>query len=260
MRQSGFNCMAALALVSAPAVATADPSGFDIMNNVENRKDGKDQKATITLEIKPENGTPRLRKFTFLRKTYDDHRKYVTYFVAPADVRNSAFLEWDMQKGETDRRWLYLPAIAQVRRLTTGDERNAFFGSDFVYEDVTNRDPELDEHKVVGSEKIKSWDCWVIESMPKEKRKVEFAKYKTWVWKDDAIIVKQDFYDEGGKMFKSFEMASLKQVDGIWSWHQAVMTNMKTKSRSRVQLSDIKYNTDIADESFTERQLTRGAP
>jgi outer membrane lipoprotein-sorting protein len=254
-----LSCIAAFAIVSTPLIALADPSGLEIMEGVENRADGKDQKSTVTLEIKPERGTPRLRKFEFMRKTFPDHRKYVTYFVAPADVRNSAFLEWDMRK-ESDRRWLYLPAVGQVRRLTTGDERNAFFGSDFVYEDVTNRDPDLDDHKVVASEKIKQWDCWVLESTPKEAGKVEFTKYKTWVWKDTPIIVKQEFYDSAGKVFKAFEMVSLQQVQNIWSWHQAVMTNSKTNSRSRLQLSEVKYNTDIPDENFTERQITRGLP
>jgi outer membrane lipoprotein-sorting protein len=260
MKTNRITWIAASVIASAPISAlAADPTGPEIMSSVENRADGKDQISTVTMEVKPERGTAQVRKFTFMRKTFDDHRKYVTFFIAPPDVRNSAFLEWDMQK-ESDRRWLYLPALGQVRRLTTGDERNAFFGSDFVYEDVTNRDPDLDEHKLTGSEKVKQWECWVIESTPKDAGKVDFTKYKTWVWKETPIIVKQEYYDNAGKVFKVFEQSSLQQIQGIWGWHQATMTNLKSNSKTKIELSAVKYNTSIPDENFTERQISRGAP
>lgn len=246
-------------LVSSGTAQAKKPTGQEIMHSVEHRDDGKDELATVTLEVKPKNGSKRLRRFNFLRKDYDDHKKIVTYFIAPLDVRNSAFLTWDMYDGSPDPRWLYLPAVGQIRRMSPGDERTSFFGSDFVFEDLTNRDPELDSHKLVGEEKVKEWDCWVVESRPKDGG-VEFTTFKSWVWKVSPLLIKQEFYNDAGKPIRRGEIASLKKVQDIWTWHRGTMWNLETGSRSRLVLSDVKYDTGIPDTHFSQRQLRRGSP
>ena len=253
----------AVALALAPAVAGAgDPKGGDanqLMNKVEERDDGKDQTSTISLEIQPKKGTKRLRRFVLLRKEYPKLTKMVTFFLAPTDVRDSAFMVWD-KRGAEDQRWLYLPAVGQVRRLAASDSRQSFFGSDFVYEDLTNRDPELDTHEMVGSQKVDDWDCIVVESKPKEGRGLDFVKYRSWVWKDDPIVLRQEYYDASGTAVRRFQAHALKKTDGVWTWVQGTMWNLKSGSRSRFELSDVGYNKGVQDERFAENQLSRGAP
>lgn len=258
-----------LLLTPSPARAQSDnsnssgkagaPDGTKIMENVEDRDDGRDQISTVTLEIHPKQGAKRLRRFVLLRKEYDRLTKLVTFFLAPTDVRDSAFLVWD-KRGGADQRWLYLPAIGQVRRLSVDDDRSSFFGSDFVYEDMTNRDPELDSHKLVGSQKVDSWDCWVVESTPKNARGLDFVRYRSWVWKEGMLPVRQEYYDAGGKAIRRGQAHDLQKIQGIWTWHRGSMSNLKTGSRSRIEVGEVKYNAGVPDERFAENQLSRGAP
>jgi len=84
------------ACLAAPAAAHAGtPTGAQIMEAVENRDDGKTQINTVSLEIRPAKGTKRVRRFALMRKEYPSITKLVTFFQAPADVRNSALLVWD---------------------------------------------------------------------------------------------------------------------------------------------------------------------
>jgi outer membrane lipoprotein-sorting protein len=254
----------AVTLALSPALAGAGGStkagdANQLMNQVEERDDGKDQTSTISLEIQPKKGTKRLRRFVLLRKEYPKLTKMVTFFLAPTDVRDSAFMVWD-KRGAEDQRWLYLPAVGQVRRLAASDSRQSFFGSDFVYEDLTNRDPELDTHEMVGSQKVDDWDCVVVESKPKEGRGLDFVRYRSWVWKDDPIVLRQEYYDNSGNPVRRFQAHSLKKTDGVWTWVQGTMWNLKSGSRSRFELSDVGYNKGVQDERFAESQLSRGAP
>jgi hypothetical protein len=246
------------ALPKAPAWA-GSPTGEDIMKAVENRNDGRTMVSKVTLEISPKQGTKRLREFVMMRKEAEDATKLVTFFLAPTDVRDSAFLVHD-RKGADDLRWLYLPAIGQVRQLSAQSDRQSFFGSDFVYEDLTNRDPDLDTHKLVATQKVDEWECWVIDSTPKNPRGLDFVSYRTWVWKDADLIVRQEYLDSAGKPVRRGQVASVKKIQDIWTWHQGTMTNLKTGSASKIEISDVRYNVELPDERFTESQLGRGAP
>ncbi|HWU91445.1 MAG TPA: outer membrane lipoprotein-sorting protein [Kofleriaceae bacterium] len=250
----------ALAVVLPPAAARAGaPTGGEIMEALENRNDGQTQISKVTLEVTPKQGTKRLRELVLMRKEYENVTKLVTFFLAPTDVRDSAFLVFD-RRGADDLRWLYLPAIGQVRQLSAQSDRQSFFGSDFVYEDLTNRDPDLDTHKLVATQKVNEWDCWVVESTPKNARGLDFATYRTWVWKDANLLVRQEFFDSAGKVVRRAEVSTVKKIQDIWTWQQVTMTNTKTGSSSKVQLSDVRYNVDVPDERFAESQLGRGAP
>lgn len=261
-RASNIVCGAAvaLAIVLPPAAARAGtPTGEEIMAAVENRNDGRTQIAKVTLEIAPKQGTKRLREFALMRKKYGDLTKLVTFFLAPADIRDAAFLVHD-RRGADDLRWLYLPAIGQVRQLSAQSTRQSFFGSDFVYEDLTNRDPDQDTHKLAATQKVDEWECWVVDSTPKNARGLDFVTYRTWVWKSADLVVRQEFSDGAGKVVRRAQVSSVKKIQDIWTWHQITMTDVKTGSSSKAELSDVKYNADIPDERFGESQLGRGAP
>lgn len=241
-----------------PAAASKDaPDGEKLMQAVEDRDDGKDQQAKITLQITPKKGQKRVRQFDLLRKEYPGETKLITVFSSPADVRGAAFLVVD-EHSKPDRRSIYLPAIGQVRKLTSSDDRTSFFASDFVYEELTNRDPEKDTHKFVAQQKVGQWECWVVDSKPKDPKSVEFASYRTWIWKDDPIYIRQEFYDKDGKVIRRGTMVKLAKVQGIWTGIQGKVENLKTGSTTLMEIANPKYNTGIADERFTEEQLSRG--
>jgi len=246
---------------AAPAAAqTADA----IMQRVEDKKFGEDLWAVQSLEIIPKSGQKRLRRYSILRKDYGSVSKLVTYLEAPTDVRGAAFMVWDEKKSD-DQRWLYLPAIGQVRQLVAGDDnRQGFFGSDFVLEDFTNRDPVQDTHKLVGSQKVDNWDCWVIDSTPKNTKGLDFASMRTWVTKNaDAasdMVVRQELKDAQGKVWHTLQVKEIKVIDGIATFTQLLAKNIKTGSESRIVQTDTKYNQGVPDERFNQSQLQRGAP
>jgi outer membrane lipoprotein-sorting protein len=243
----------------SPAYAGNPPTAADIMQKVEDKSFGKDASAIHQIEIIPKAGQKRFRKYQILRKEYPDTIKLVTFLSAPTDVAGAAFMVWDNKKSD-DQRWIYLPAIGQVRRLVVGDSRQSFFGSDFVFEDFTNRDPDLDTHKLIGAQKVDNWDCYVIESTPKNTSGLGFAKRKVWVWKDDPMQIREELYNAQGKVIRRIQAKEIKEIEHIQTFIQVVADDLQTGSQSRIEASDIHYNTNIPDERFQEAQLPRGAP
>ena len=255
-----FGVVVALGVALHPGASRAQaPTAAAIMDGVEHRNQGSDMTSTVTLEVTPKQGTKRLSQFVLLRKDDSGVIKLVTFFKAPTSVLGSALLVFD-RKGAADLRWLYLPAISQVRPVAGGGDRQSFFTSDFVYEDLTNRDPDKDDHTLVGTQKVDQWDCWVVDSTPKNARGLDFAKYRSWVWKTGNLIVRQEYYDGKGKVVRRGEARSVKQVQNIWTWHQGTMVNLKTGSSSRLEISNVKYDSNVPAKYFTDGQLPHGPP
>lgn len=119
---------------------SAELTGRDIMLKVYDRHDGNDQKGTMHMTLINRRGRTRERTVLFLSKDYGKDTKSITYFESPADVKGTGFLqsEYDDPSKEDDR-WLYLPALKKVRRITGSSKNEYFMGTDFTYDDIGKR-------------------------------------------------------------------------------------------------------------------------
>ena len=92
------------------------------------------------------------------------------FFSRPADVRDTVF-RVVKQVNDDDDRWLYLPDLDLVKRISAGDKRTSFVGSHFFYEDVSGRNTELDSYELVSENK----DSYVLKGTAKDPGNVEFS-------------------------------------------------------------------------------------
>ncbi|MCP4705441.1 MAG: outer membrane lipoprotein-sorting protein, partial [candidate division Zixibacteria bacterium] len=128
--------------------------------------------AEVTMTITNSRGKERIREFAMLRLDLEDGGKqmYYTYFRKPHDVSRLTFMVHKMPEA-SDNRWLYVPAVDLVKRISADDKGSSFVGSDFTYEDVSGRHWSEDNHTIVKEDKLGDNDVYVIESTPIKKYK-----------------------------------------------------------------------------------------
>ena len=173
-------------------------------------------------------------------------------FRRPADVDNTTFLVWK-KPGKDDDRWLYLPALDLVKRVSSADKRSSFVGSNFFYEDVSGRHVEAYDHKLLEANKT----YYIIESTPKDKASVEFASSKMWIHRDSSVVVKVEYRDEKGEVYRTYEALAVEKVQGYPTVTKARMKDLRSKSETNVTYSEVAYDLDLPDDIFTERYLRR---
>jgi outer membrane lipoprotein-sorting protein len=215
---------------------------------------GDDGKAVVNMELKNKDGKVRTRRFVMLRLDVAEGggQKYYTYFLEPSDVRRTSFMVWkDPEKD--DSRWIYVPAIDLVRRISAKDKGSSFVGSDFSYEDVSGRHWSEDDHTLLREEEKDGRSFYVIESVPKEED--SFAKKLTWVSRDHVLPEREEYYDKKGEMTRVFQAEEVKEVDGYVTITRRSMTDVKKDHVSTVEFSDIDYDMGVEDDLFTERYL-----
>lgn len=179
-------------------------------------------------------------------------QKFYVRFRQPADVDKTTFLVWK-KPGDDDDRWLYLPALDLVKRVSSADKRSSFVGSHFFYEDVSGRHVAADTHELVETTK----NYYVVESKPKDPKSVEFAAYKMWIHRESFTVVKVEFRDAAGEVYRRYEVLGVETVQGYPTVTKARMSDLRSNGSTTVTYSEVAYNLGLPDEIFTERYLRR---
>jgi hypothetical protein len=137
-----------LALVLGSFAQAANLTGRDIMVRVDNRDDGETQKAKMTMTLINKVGDKRIRKVVSYRKDYGKDSKAMMIFASPGDVRGTGYLSWEYDdQNKDDDRWLYLPALRKIRRISGSSNSDYFMGTDFTYDDMGDRN--VDEDRIL---------------------------------------------------------------------------------------------------------------
>lgn len=248
-----------LILWIAPGMLNAQKiSGKEIIENVYNRDEGDDQEAKLTMTLINSRGNERVRELKQFYKDYGEEEKKIMFFLSPADVRNTSFMNWSYDDPtKDDDQWIYLPALKKVKRISSDNKDDYFMGSDFTYDDLGERHPEEDKHKLLRTETLDGEECYVVESTPKESDYM-YSKVVTWVIKDKWIGLKKEFYDDDGDFLKTLRVKKYDKVQGFWTILHTEMENDQKNHKTIMKFEDLEINTGISDSYFTERRMSRG--
>ena len=253
--------LALVAFLGLPGWALAEaPEGATIMKMADEAPDGENGRAKVVMILSDSSDGVREREFTIARKDDADQAgesRYFIEFAKPADVKGMRFLIWDHAQGADDR-WMFLPRLKMVRRIAAEDERGAFVGSDFVYEDISGRDPSKDTHSYERTEKVGDRETWVVTSTPKETTGVEFAKKTSWVDTENHLVLKEEYFAANGEKIKESVTEKVETVQGIPTKTSWTMKNLKSGHKTNMKIGEVRYDVDdLDDNQFEERALKR---
>ncbi len=240
------------------ALAQPTPNGLKVMENVYNRPTGKDQQGLLTMTLINSRRDERVRELKQFIKDYDGSEKKIMFFMAPADVRNTSFMNWSYDEaGRDDDQWIYLPALRKVKRISSDSKGDYFMGSDFTYDDLGDRHPQEDNHKILREETLDGEQCYVVESIPKQKDYM-YSRTVSWVIKDKWIGLKKKFYDEDGELLKTLSVKAYENISGYWIVLHSTMHNIQKDHTTDMHIKNVKLDKGLDDNTFSERMMKRG--
>ncbi|MCF6244987.1 MAG: outer membrane lipoprotein-sorting protein [Sulfurovum sp.] len=252
-----------LSLITTNLLAD-DPKARAIMEKVDAREDGKTIEQDMTMILIDKNGKKRTRNLHTYGKDFGKDEHSIMFFKSPADVKNTAFLTYDYDKAsKDDDQWLYLPALKKVKRIPSSDKSSSFMGSDFSYFDMTDRDLEDYDFKLLKETKVRGKKVWMIEATPRNKKVIKESGYtKTigLVRQDNYVVVRSIGFMRNGKK-KYLDMARLHKQGGVWLPDVLTMTTKKGKRtlhKTVLNFKNIKLNKNIPDSMFSTRRLEKG--
>lgn len=213
---------------------------------------GKDGRSEARMIIKDSQGREQRRQFTVLRRTLEmgGDQEFLVSFSRPSDVRGTVYLVKKHVGGDDDR-WLYLPGLDLVKRISAGDERTSFVGAHYFYEDVSGRGPEEDTHELVETTE----QDYVLKHVPKNTAAVEFVSYVTWIDRETLLPTRIEYTNSGGKVYRRVEVLESEQIDGHQTVIKSRTSDLTTGGHTDMQFRFIAYDLGIPADVFTERSL-----
>ena len=232
--------------------------GKQIMENVEERPIGETSHSLVEMNLIDKNGDVSQRVVeNWTMETTGGTTKDVIMFHSPAAVKETRFLSVENTDRDDDQ-WIYLPALERVRRIAGSEGDSSFMGTDFTYNDMQSREIDEDTHILLREEKIKQWDCYVVESIPKDPSSTQYSKRVQWIIKDSWVPVKGELYDREGRLLKIMTVERLENVQGFWTPINTRMENVQTGHATELNIQKLVYNQDISEELFTVNFLRTG--
>ncbi len=253
-----FTIILMAAIIMTATLSAQEITGLKIIENVYDRPTGQDQEGDLTMSLINSRGDERVREIKQYLKDFGDMEKKIMFFVSPADVRNTSFMSWSYDEaGKDDDQWIYLPALKKVKRISSDSKSDYFMGSDFTYDDLGDRHPSSDTHKLLREEEIDGENCYVVESIPKEEEYM-YSKTITWIVKDKWIGKKKEFYDEDDDLLKTLTLKKSEKIKDYIVITISEMHNVQKDHTTKMELANVKVDTGISDNKFTERMMKRG--
>jgi len=216
---------------------------------------GNDGRADVEMKIIDKSGSSRTREFTLLRmNTKGGNQKFYVFFKKPADLYKQGFLVWkETGEGKDDSRWMWLPALNLKRSIAPGDKRISFVGSDFVYEDVSGRNLNEDNHELVETTDTQ----YVVKNTPKNPASVEFSTYTVRIDKETFLPRLAEYFDKNGNLYRTVEATKVETVQGFPTVVESVVKDLNTGGSTVNTFKNIKYDIGLKENIFTERFLRR---
>jgi Outer membrane lipoprotein-sorting protein len=247
--------IAAVFLLCSLASAQYDFAS-QIMDESENRSRTGTQQYEGTLEVITASNKVSIKHWKYRRIGSNGASKAILRFTAPAEVKGVALLIVNHTNRSSDQ-WMWTPAIERDRRIAAQDRSTRFFGTDFSFEDLEERDVDQFDYKFQGEESIGGVACWKIESKPRQSVASQYTSSMLWIRKDDYVAMQSENFSKG-KLVRRIRYSDIQNVSGIWTPRTVEVYDANRKSRTILKLEKLEYNLPMKDEDFTLEALRRG--
>src|SRR5687767_4520900 len=157
-----------VALFFSVSALHAQPDARKIVEEAQRRHETKSQRYEGLLQVLDSKGKVADKRWTFSRLGSHGRSKAVLRFLAPAEVKGVALLIVNHPDRASDQ-WMWTPALQRERRIALQDRSTRFFGTDFSFEDLEERDVSQYDYRLLGEQPIDGAACWRIESVPAQK-------------------------------------------------------------------------------------------
>ena len=243
-----------IAISSISAVCAIDAR--QIVEESQKRQQSQSQRYEGILEVTQANGKKSSKRWTYERIGSFGNSKTILRFVAPAEVKGVALLVLNHPDRASDQ-WMWTPELARDRRIALQDRSTRFFGTDFSFEDLEERDVNQNDYKLLGEETIDGKQCWKIESKPKQTKSSQYSKVVSWIRQDFYVVAKLEMYSKT-EVVRKLEYRRLEKVQNIWTPLELEMTDAKKNSKTLLKTEKLEYNTVLKPDRFTLDALRRG--
>ena len=247
--------LAAACLLALSVSGTRAQDVRQIVDEAQRRSAASSQRYEGLLQVFEAKGRVSDKRWTLERLGSHGNSRAILKFTAPPEVKGVALLIVNHPDRASDQ-WMWTPAIERDRRIALQDRSTRFFGTDFSFEDLEERDVNQYDYQLLGDETVDGAACWKIQSAPKERKSSQYTRSIVWIRKDNYSFARIESYVKD-TVVRRLDYSDIQNVQGIWTARRLEMTDLRRGSRTRLTLDKLQYNVPMNEEDFTLQALRR---
>ena len=226
-----------------------------IVDEAQRRSSATSQRYEGLLQVFEAKGKVSDKRWTFERLGSHGKSRSILRFTSPPEVRGVALLVANHPDRASDQ-WMWTPAIERDRRIALQDRSTRFFGTDFSFEDLEERDVDQYDYELLGEDPIDGAACWKIQSVPKQRKSSQYTRSIVWIRKDNYAFARIESYIKDAAV-RRLDYSDIQNVQGFWTARRMEMTDLRRGSKTRLTLDKLQYNVPMKEEDFTLQALRR---
>ena len=236
-------------------IASGGDDARSIVAESQKRAQANSQRYEGTLEVIDSKRKVSTKRWTYERLGSAGESKAILRFTAPAEVKGVALLVHNHPDRASDQ-WMWTPAVARERRIAFQDRRTRFFGTDFTFEDLEERDVDKSSYRMLGDETLDGAACWKIEATPKPELRSQYTRILLWVRKETYVPARVESYAKD-TLIRRLNYSNFERVQNIWTARTLEMHDLKQDSRTVLKLEKLQYNVALDPDGFSIQALRR---
>lgn len=239
--------------LTAPAMAD---EASDLARRVFDRPNGRDFTTLGRMVLTEKGHAPRIREIvTYRLDKSGGETANLIRFLDPEDIAGTGLLSIDKADGSTDQ-WLYLPALDRVRRISSDRKGGRFVGSDLYFEDLQERKPSKDRHRILGKQSENNIFCDVLESIPVDADESIYKKRIRWIDPATFIVQRVDYFENTITIpGKRWLLRGKKRTQGYWTLTDSRIIDLSSGHETRMVIDVALYDQKLPAKLFTSQAL-----
>jgi outer membrane lipoprotein-sorting protein len=229
---------------------SAAQDALEIVRKADDLMRGKSSYSLITMTIvKPD------WQRTMTMKAWSLEPEYALIYVTePARDKGTVTLK---RRNEV---WNWLPSVQKVIKIPPSMMLQSWMGSDFTNDDLVRASSIVKDytHSLLGREVYDGLECYKIQLIPKPEAGVVWAKVLVWISCKDFLELKTEYYDEDGRLVKSFLGSKVKLFgDRRLPSHWEMVPCDDPGDRTILDYNELTFDIPITPNFFSLQNMTR---
>lgn len=226
------------------------PSAFEILDKIDQNMVFETAHAEVDMIITIKNRVITKKMVSYSK---GNEKSYIEFLSPPRDKGTKMLKIVDVVK-------IYYPSAERVMRLSGHMLRQSMMGSDFSYEDMTERSKKLKEEysgEVKGEETVNGRNCYVLVLTSKIQKQTYFTR-KAWIDKERFLGLKEELYARSGKLLKVMTADEIQTFKNRYYPTKITLEDkLRKNSKTEMVIKKIDFDIPIPEETFSERRLMK---
>ena len=153
--------------------------------------------------------------------------------------------------------WTFSPKVNRIIKVPSSMMAQSWMGSDFTNKDISKSTDIIDQydHELTDTTEADGHTLYTITSIPHEDAAVVWGKEVLTV-RDDHILMRQEFWDQDGKLVKVMETLEVKELGGRTVAARMRMGEVDSPDEwTEMAVATAEFDLDIPANTFTLSNL-----